>query len=122
MEIFKEFTFDAAHWLPNVPAGHKCGRMHGHTYRVVVAVEGEVDLDSGFVMDFGDLKKNIVKPYIDDLDHCLLNEWITNPTAENVADWLWNWIEAELPRHISLSYIEVWETPTSGARKRAVSS
>ncbi len=114
MEIFKEFTFDAAHWLPNVPAGHKCGRMHGHTYRVVVAVKGKVNPHTGFVMDFGDLK-DAVKPYIDDLDHQVLNDWISNPTAENLTKWFWKLLKQE---GLPLSCIEVWETPTSGACKR----
>ncbi len=119
MEIFKEFTFDAAHWLPNVPAGHKCGRMHGHTYRVVIGVEGPVDEETGFVIDFADLK-GIVKPYIEDLDHTCLNDLIENPTAENLVLFLWRALRdfEDLP----LSYIEVWETPNSGARKRALPS
>lgn len=117
MEIFKEFTFDAAHFLPYVPEGHKCGRMHGHTYRVVVAVTGEVDPDTGFIIDFGDLKE-VVKPIIDDLDHQVLNDIFENPTAENLVNALWEWFEDELP--VSLSSLEVWETPTSGARRRAV--
>jgi len=115
VEIFKEFTFDSAHWLPNVPPGHKCGGMHGHTYRVVLAVCGEQDETTGFVMDFGDLKE-IVKPVLDDLDHSVLNDWLENPTAENLVDWLWTCFEDDL----DLCYIEVWETPTSGARRRAV--
>lgn len=114
MEIFKEFTFDAAHWLPNVPQGHKCGNLHGHTYRVVIAVEGQVNEHTGFVMDFGDLKA-IVKPYIEDFDHSCLNNHITNPTAENIVEHLWNRLIAE---GLSLSCVEVWETPTSGARRR----
>lgn len=114
MEIFKEFTFDAAHWLPNVPKGHKCGNLHGHTYRVLVGITGPVSEETGFVMDFGDFKK-IVKQYIDDLDHSCLNDHIINPTAENLVSWLW----AVLDDHnLSLSFIEVWETPTSGARRR----
>lgn len=108
MEIFKEFTFDSAHWLPNVPAGHKCGRMHGHTYRIRVSVVGEVDSDTGFVIDFADLKSE-VKPVIDSLDHQVLNDFITNPTCENLAVYM----SSRIP---SASVIEVWETPTSGSR------
>lgn len=117
MEVFKEFTFDSAHWLPNVSPDHKCRRLHGHTYRVVVGVEGPVDDVTGFVMDFGDLK-SIVKPVIDGLDHIVLNNVIDNPTAENLVDWLWAVFEEDL----ELSFLEVWETPTSGARRRAVFS
>jgi 6-pyruvoyltetrahydropterin/6-carboxytetrahydropterin synthase len=117
VEVFKEFTFDAAHWLPNVPAGHKCGKLHGHTYRVVIAVTGPVDEHTGFVMDFGDLKR-IVQPYIDDLDHSCLNDHIINPTAENLVKWLWEILSEYVD--VPVTSIEVWETPTSGARKRAV--
>ena len=119
MEIFKEFTFDAAHWLPNVPAGHKCGNMHGHTYRVVVGVEGEVDPHTGFVMDFGDLKA-VVKPLIEWLDHSCLNDKLVNPTAENIVEFMWEVFTEE--DSLPISFVEVWETPTSGARRRAVSS
>ena len=108
MEVFKEFTFDSAHFLPNVPKGHKCGRMHGHTYRVRFSVTGEVDPNSGFVIDFGDLKA-AVKPLIDQLDHQVLNDWIENPTCENLALWF-------ASKTGGLSVIEVWETPTSGCR------
>jgi 6-pyruvoyltetrahydropterin/6-carboxytetrahydropterin synthase len=108
MEVFKEFTFDAAHWLPNVPDGHQCGRMHGHTYRVRLTVAGEVDPTSGFVIDFGDLKGK-AKPVIDSLDHTVLNDSLANPTCENLAIFLGHKIDG-------LSVIEVWETPTSGCR------
>lgn len=114
MEIFKEFTFDAAHWLPNVPEGHKCRRLHGHTYRVRVSVAGDVDPHTGFVIDFGDLKAK-VKPLIDQLDHSLLNDIVINPTAENITNYLWECLSGQF----NLTSIETWETPTSGA-KRAV--
>jgi 6-pyruvoyltetrahydropterin/6-carboxytetrahydropterin synthase len=108
MEVFKEFSFDSAHWLPNVAPGHKCGRMHGHTYRVRLSVIGDINLETGFVIDFGDLK-GLVKPVIDELDHQVLNDWITNPTCENLAMYF-----AE--RVLGLDVVEVWETPTSGCR------
>lgn len=116
IEVFKEFTFDAAHYLPNVPEGHKCGKMHGHTYRVKFGVAGPVDPHTGFVIDFGDLKA-AVKPFIDALDHTVLNDTLVNPTCENLAEFLWLMVDCELP----LSFVEVWETPTSGCVKRAVS-
>ena len=119
MEIFKEFTFDAAHWLPNVRDGHKCANLHGHTYRVVVAVEGQVDAYTGFVLDFGDLK-DAVKQTIDWLDHSCLNDKFSNPTAERLVEYFWEILTEE--DGLAVSSIEVWETPTSGARKRAVPS
>ena len=111
IEVFKEFTVDSAHFLPNVPEGHKCGNIHGHTYRVKLGVAGPVDPHTGFVIDFGDLKA-AVKPLIDQLDHSFLNDTLDNPTCENLAEYLWSRIDLEL------SFVEVWETPTSGCVKR----
>ncbi len=111
MEIYKEFTFEAAHLLPNVPAGHKCGRLHGHSYRVQVHVSGELDGKFGWVMDFADIKK-IVRPIIKELDHYYLNDipGLENPTSENLAKWIWDKLQSLLP----LSKIVICETCTSG--------
>lgn len=112
MEIFKEFGFEAAHRLPNVPEGHKCARLHGHSFRVEVHVRGELDPRLGWVMDFADLKA-AVKPVIDQLDHYYLNEiaGLENPTSEVLARWLWTRLHPDLP---SLTKIVVRETCTSG--------
>ncbi len=112
MEVFKEFTFDSAHLLPEVPAGHKCARLHGHTFSVRVCVAGEVDDRHGWVVDFGDVKA-VVKPVIDELDHQYLNDLpgLANPTAENIACWIWTRVAPALP---GLSAIEVRETCTAG--------
>src|SRR3954453_12560046 len=90
MQIFKEFTFEAAHRLPCVPVGHKCSRLHGHSYRVEVHVGGQVNPDYGWVQDFGDIKRAF-EPVHDLLDHRYLNEieGLENPTSENVARWIW---------------------------------
>ncbi len=111
MEIYKEFTFEAAHLLPNVPAGHKCGRLHGHSYRVQIHVSGELDDRLAWVMDFADIKK-IVRPIIKELDHYYLNNipGLENPTSENLARWIWDKLQALLP----LSKIVICETCTSG--------
>ncbi|MFG1953700.1 6-carboxytetrahydropterin synthase QueD [Micromonospora sp. NPDC048830] len=111
MEIFREFTFEAAHRLPNVPEGHKCARLHGHSYRVTVHVSGDVDPHSGWVMDFGDLKK-AVEPIRDSLDHYYLNDvpGLENPTSEVLARWIWDRLADSLP----LSAVAVRETCTSG--------
>ena len=113
MEIFKEFTFDSAHFLPNVPAGHKCKEIHGHTYRLKVYVEGPLKKDLGWVIDFADLK-HVIAPIVDSVDHKLLNNiaGLENPTCEILTIWLWNKIKPEIPM---LSKIELDETPTSGA-------
>jgi 6-pyruvoyltetrahydropterin/6-carboxytetrahydropterin synthase len=113
MELFKEFTFEAAHRLPNVAADHKCSRLHGHSYRIVIHVDGKVDEHTGMVMDFADVKV-AVKPLIDtQLDHYYLNEvpGLENPTSENVARWLWDRLKPVLAL---LSAVEVRETCTSG--------
>lgn len=112
MTIYKQFTFDAAHFLPNVPLGHRCRQVHGHTYHLTVYVSGKVRPEEGWVIDFKDLKA-VVKPLVDQLDHQMLNEieGLKNPTAENVARWFWQGIRQEIP---GLSRIELKETPTSG--------
>src|SRR5919197_833097 len=98
-EIFKEFTFEAAHRLPNVPEGHKCGRLHGHSFRAEVHVRGQVDPASGWVMDFGDIKEAFA-PLHDELDHRFLNEidGLQNPTSENLARWIWRRLKPRLPQ------------------------
>lgn len=112
MEIFKKFTFDSAHFLPNVPDGHKCKEIHGHTYQLTVYMEGEPDAQLGWVMDFAELKQAI-EPVIKQVDHKFLNQiaGFENPTCENIAIWLWNQIKPNVPL---LSRIELFETPTSG--------
>jgi 6-pyruvoyltetrahydropterin/6-carboxytetrahydropterin synthase len=113
VEIFKEFTFEAAHRLPKVPQGHKCSRLHGHSFRVEVYVRGDVHADAGWVMDFGDIKAAF-KPTLELLDHNYLNDitGLENPTSENIARWIWERIAPRLPL---LSKVVVRETCTSGA-------
>jgi 6-pyruvoyltetrahydropterin/6-carboxytetrahydropterin synthase len=120
MEIFKEFTFEAAHRLPNVPEGHKCARLHGHSFTVAIYVDGAVDPETGWVMDFGDIK-SAFKPLYDQLDHYYLNEieGLENPTSENLAQWIWERLKPGLPE---LSKIVVNETCTSGCIYRGESS
>ena len=112
MEIFKTFRFEAAHFLPNVPEDHKCRRLHGHSFRVDVAIEGEVGEETGWVRDFADIKAAF-DPLEEALDHRLLNEveGLENPTAENLALWIWRRLE---PRLEGLSTVRVFETCTSG--------
>lgn len=112
MIIYKSFTFDSAHYLPEVPKGHKCGNMHGHTYSLKVFVSGEIDPVTCWFMDFEDLK-NTINPVIARLDHQVLNEieGLENPTTENVVIWIWNQIYSRLPELVKL---ELSETPGSG--------
>ena len=112
MEIYKEFSFDSAHFLPNVPEGHKCRNMHGHTYRLKVFIEGQPDPKLGWIMDFKELK-DALSGVIEQLDHRLINDipGLENPTAENITIWIWNQIK---PMLTNLSRIELYETPTTG--------
>jgi 6-pyruvoyltetrahydropterin/6-carboxytetrahydropterin synthase len=111
-EIFKEFTFEAAHLLPNVPEGHKCGRLHGHSFQIALHVSGSIEPESGWLMDFGDLKTRF-KPILRRLDHNYLNEieGLENPTSENIARWIWNEFKPIVPQ---LSQVVLRETCTSG--------
>ncbi|MEU9577225.1 6-carboxytetrahydropterin synthase QueD [Streptomyces chilikensis] len=116
MEIFREFTFEAAHRLPHVPEGHKCARLHGHSYKVIVHVDGDVDPQAGWVMDFGDVKRAF-KPIEAELDHYYLNDiaGLENPTSEVLAKWIWERLFGDLP---NLSAVTVRETCTSGCTYR----
>ena len=112
MEIFKEFSFEAAHRLPNVPEDHKCARLHGYSFQIRLSVSGPVGEVSGWVMDFGDIKQAF-KPILNQLDHYYLNdiEGLENPTSENIARWIWDKLKPTLPE---LSEIQIRETCTSG--------
>lgn len=111
--IWKDFRFEAAHQLPNVPPGHKCGRMHGHSYRVHVVLSGDPDPETGWIVDFDEIKAAWRKR-VEHVDHSTLNEirGLENPTAENFARWIWHRLRRDLPQ---LSRVEVWETETCGA-------
>lgn len=112
MEIFKEFTFEAAHRLPFTPEGHKCRRLHGHSFRVEVHIRGDVDPKTGWIRDFADLKVAF-QPLQETLDHHFLNEvpGLDNPTSENLARWIWQRLKPGLPE---LCRVVVRETCTSG--------
>jgi 6-pyruvoyltetrahydropterin/6-carboxytetrahydropterin synthase len=111
-EVFKDFHFESAHRLPNVPVGHKCARLHGHSFHVRLYVRGEVGAHTGWVMDFSDIKV-VFKPVLEQLDHYYLNDipGLENPTSENLARWIW---ERVLPALPGLHAVEVRETCTSG--------
>jgi len=114
VEIFKAFTLECAHRLPQVPPGHKCARVHGHSFRVEIHVKGPVDPQLGWVMDFAELKAAF-DPLYRQLDHHYLNDvaGLENPTSENLARWIWQRLRPALPL---LCAVVVHETCTSGAR------
>jgi 6-pyruvoyltetrahydropterin/6-carboxytetrahydropterin synthase len=88
MRVRRRFCFDSAHHLPNHPG--KCKQLHGHSYELLVSVEGEIDAHSGMVIDFSDLKHAVREKVVDRLDHRLINDIIDNPTAERMAAWIWD--------------------------------
>lgn len=117
MKIFVEDTFDSAHWLPNVPVDHKCHNLHGHTYKIRIEVEGEINPTSGWVVDYAEIKK-LWDPIKLQLDHKCLNEieGLENSTSELLVEWVWDrmigffedaWIQR----------IEIRETEHCGAIK-----
>lgn len=112
MEIFKEFTIEAAHRLPNLPEGHKCWRLHGHSFRIGVYLEGPLHPELGWVQDFADVSAAFT-PLYEQLDHRYLNDipGLENPTSENLARWVWARLKPMLP---ALSRVEVRETCTAG--------
>jgi 6-pyruvoyltetrahydropterin/6-carboxytetrahydropterin synthase len=108
VELRKTFQFEAAHQLPNVPADHKCGRLHGHSFRVEVVVTGECDPKMGWLMDYADISEAF-RALMDQLDHYHLNDvpGLENPTSENLAKWIWDRLKPKLPL---LNEIAVAET------------
>ena len=114
MEISKTFQIEAAHRLPNVPSGHKCARMHGHSFRIGIHVSGPLDPQLGWVMDYADIKAAFA-PLFEQLDHHCLNDvaGLENPTSERLAVWIWERLQPRLP---ALSQVVVHETCTSTCR------
>lgn len=116
----KQYNFEAAHFLPLVAEDHQCRRMHGHSYTVVIEV-GSEDLEDGFVIDFAEINL-FTKPIIKQLDHQLINDFITNPTSENMCNWIaeafvWNVASSGgYDRRIYLLAVEVSETPKTKCR------
>lgn len=105
MRVRRQFDFEAAHRLPQHPG--KCRELHGHSYRLVVSVERDVDPDSGMAIDFSDLKDVVRREVVEVLDHRDVNDLIDNPTAEVMAIWIWNRLARSLP---GLDEVELWET------------
>jgi 6-pyruvoyltetrahydropterin/6-carboxytetrahydropterin synthase len=112
MILVKEFDFDAAHNLVHYHG--KCERLHGHTYKLTVKLEGSPDSE-GMIFDFLELKEIVKEKVLNRLDHSYLNNFIPQPTAENIAVFVWDELEKSLERdNCRLYEVEVWETRTSG--------
>lgn len=112
MDIYKAFTIEAAHLLPNLPAEHKCNRLHGHSFKIEIHVAGEVNAELGWVMDFSQISAQF-QPIFEQLDHHYLNDikGLENPTSENLARWIWEKLQPSLPQ---LKVVLVKETCTTG--------
>ena len=108
VRLVHEFKFEAAHKLPKVPEGHKCARLHGHSFKIELAIAGPVNPDTGWFIDFGDLY-DAWKPLYEVLDHHYLNEvaGLENPTSEVLAKWIWDRMKKAIP---SLDQVTVFET------------
>ena len=111
VKLTKTFRFEAAHDLPTFPEGHKCRRLHGHSFRFDVVVEGDLDEKAGYLIDYGDIKA-AAAPIVKQLDHYYLNEipGLENPTSENLARWIWARLKPSLPL---MNKLVVHETCTS---------
>jgi len=105
--ISKGFSFDASHFLPNLPNDHKCKQLHGHSYKVILTIEGDLDSKTGWIMDFATVSL-IFQPYLKQLDHSHLNniKGLENPTAENISYWIFKNLKPELPGLIKVKIIE----------------
>jgi len=116
VEIFKLFTIEAAHRLPNLPVEHKCFRLHGHSFRIEVHVAGDIDPKLGWVQDFADIGRAF-QPLFEQLDHRYLNDvpGLENPTSEHLARWIWTRLKPVLP---GLSQVIVRETCSAGCSYR----
>lgn len=111
VRLSKRFRFDAAHFLPHVPEGHRCGRLHGHSFEIEVEIEGEVDSRLGWVADYGEISQ-AVRPCVDLVDHQLLNAvpGLENPTSERIVGWFWERLATQIP---GLSRVSIFETCTT---------
>ena len=111
LNLVTSFTFEASHQLPHAPEHSKCRRLHGHSWKVEVHVAGAVDDETGWVMDYDDIK-TACSPVYDALDHRHLNdiEGLENPTSEMIAVWIWERLTAEIP---PLTRVVVHETCTA---------
>ena len=112
MNVYKTFPIEAARSLPNLPDGHPCKNVHGHSFKITITVCGEVDEHTGFVLDFSNIDAAF-KPIHDQIDHTYLNkiDGLDNPSSENLCKWIWAEIIPSLP---GLSQIEIKETDSTG--------
>ena len=112
MIVYKKFNIESARSLPNVLETHPCYQLHGHSFKIIISVKGQIDKHTGFVTDFQEIE-NAFNPIKKILDHSFLNkiEGLSNPTSENICIWIWDKIESSIP---NICEIEIKETDTTG--------
>jgi queuosine biosynthesis protein QueD len=112
VSLWKEFRFEAAHLLPHMPSGHKCARLHGHSFHVEIHLKGPVEEYTGMLVDYADIKQAFL-PLEEQLDHRYLNDLpgLENPTSENIVCWMWERLKPALPQ---LQRLVLRETCTVG--------
>ena len=112
MEIYKTFAVEAARSLPNLPDGHPCKKIHGHSFKITITVAGQIDENTGFVMDFSEIDSSF-SPIHKLIDHSYLNdlEGLDNPSSENLCKWIWSKLKNSLH---DLKRIEIKETESTG--------
>jgi 6-pyruvoyltetrahydropterin/6-carboxytetrahydropterin synthase len=116
VELMKEYRFEAAHSLPRVPEGHKCRRVHGHSYKVELRVTGPVNQQTGWLIDFGEIDDAWADLFAR-FDHQNLNDvpGLENSTCENIAVYVWGAVKKKVPQ---LSAVTIWETGDSNCTYR----
>lgn len=119
-ELARRLRFESAHFLPNAPKGHKCKRLHGHSFVAEIWVSGPLDEDVGWVIDFADIDR-LLGPIREELDHRLLNDipGLDNPTSEELGRWLWTRVHGLLPLHLKVERVIVRETCEASVTYRA---
>tara|TARA_B110000196_G_scaffold54849_1_gene45390 strand:- start:76 stop:447 length:372 start_codon:yes stop_codon:yes gene_type:complete len=112
MLVYKKFNIESARSLPNVSESHPCYQLHGHSFKIIITVKGQMDKHTGFVTDFQEIE-NAFNPIKKILDHSFLNkiEGLSNPTSENICIWIWDKIESSIP---NICEIEIKETDSTG--------
>ena len=118
MELYKDFRFEAAHLLPEVPEGHKCARLHGHSFRVRITISGEMNPKTGWILDFDDIRLAF-EPLLEQLDHHYLNDiaGLENPTSEHLVHWVWNRLKQKKKKKRE---VEINETCNTVCRYRGI--
>jgi 6-pyruvoyltetrahydropterin/6-carboxytetrahydropterin synthase len=106
LDLDVDFDFCAAHRLPLYDG--PCVRMHGHNYKLRVSVRGVPDAKTGILMDFEEIRRVVTEHVVGVVDHQVLNDFLENPTAENVVQWAWKRLEGKLS---GLRELRLWETP-----------